>query len=101
MVFLVGRFFGWDARVRKSRKRWDRLREKALKKDEPIKGLALKKLDEISSNLVTMEERELGRMDRARIAKDVEIALEEVKALLKSKPEEIRVQREVVPQGKV
>jgi len=77
--------FGWDSRVRRLRKRYDRIREHALKKKGPIRRRALQRLDSINSNVTTMEETQLGRMDRARIAKAVEVDLEEIKELLKYK----------------
>jgi len=80
---------GWNWRVRRLRKRWDRLREKALKKKNPIRLDSLKRLDLISPNLIMLEEQRLGRVDKARISKDIEINLAEVKALLKTKPEEL------------
>ena len=81
--------FSWKGKVRKLRKRWDRAREKALKKKEPIRGMALQKLDTIENNLRSLEEQELTRMDRARMSKEVEIAIAEVQGLLKTKPEEL------------
>jgi hypothetical protein len=82
--------FGWERRVRKLRKRWDRLREKADRKHGPVRAKALNLLDAINSNVTTMEERQLSRIDRARMAKDVEISLEEVRELLKMKNYEER-----------
>jgi len=77
--------FGWERRVRKLRKRWDRLREKADRKHGPLRTRALQRLDAINSSITTMEETQLSRIDRARMAKDAEISLEEVKELLKMK----------------
>ncbi len=85
--------FGWDRRVRKLRKRYDRIREHALKKHGPIRSRALQRLDGINGSLTTMEETRLGRIDRARISKDVEISLEEVKELLKFKEGEEQSQQ--------
>ncbi len=83
--------FGWKWRVRKIRKHWDRLREKSLKKQEPLRSTLLAKLDQIENNLRVLEERKsITRIERARISKEIEIDLEEVKALVKSKPEELR-----------
>lgn len=82
---MLGLNFRWTWKVRRARKKWDRLREKALKKRGPLKDKALKQLDDINSNLTMMEETQLSWVDRARISKDVEISLEEVKALLKLK----------------
>lgn len=93
---VLRHILGWNWKVRKLRKRWDRLREKSLKKKNPMRMEALKRLDAISPNLITLEEQRLGRMDRARIAKDVEISMAEVNALLKSKPEELLAARQAM-----
>ena len=81
--------FGWKRKVGKLRKKWDRLREKALKKDEPIRAMVLERLDRIENNLKMLEEQRVDRVTRARVSKEIEIALEEVKAMLKMKPEEL------------
>ena len=80
--------------MRRLRKRWDRLREHALKRHEPIRSQALSKLDACASNLSTLEEQHLNRLDRARIAKDVEIALAEIKELLRIKDKEYAAEAE-------
>ena len=90
---FLGSLFGWERRVRKLRKKWDHLREKALKTKEPIRSTSLKRLDDVESNLRMIEEQRLSRIDRARLAKEVEISLEEIKELIKSKPEELRTYR--------
>jgi hypothetical protein len=82
--------FGWNRKVRKLRKRWDRLREKSLKKDAGMRAVILPKEDQIEQNLRILEERRLNRSERARLAKDIEIDLEEIKAILGSRPEELR-----------
>jgi hypothetical protein len=79
--------FGWRRKVRKLRKRWDRLREKTLKKDPALRARLLPKEDQIEQNLRILEERHLHRGERARLAKELEIDLEEVKALLDEKAE--------------
>lgn len=91
---MIFGLFGWDRKVRKLRKRWDRLREHALKKHGPLRSRLLQRLDAINSNIVTMEEQRLSRIDRARISKDAEISLEEVKAMMKMKEGEERPEQE-------
>ena len=86
MAFLG--LFGWESKVRRLRKRWDRLREHALKKHGPLKSRLLQRLDSISSNLTTLEEQNLSRIDRARISKGVEIDLEEIREMMKLRGEE-------------
>ena len=98
---MLGFLFGWRRRVRKLRKRWDRLREKSLKKKSVIRATALERLDSIENNLRILEERRLSRIERARIAKDVEISLDEVKALLKTKPEEFDAYRKRAQERKM
>lgn len=91
--------FGWGRKIRKLRKHWDRLREKALKKHEPLKSTLLTKLDTIEQNLRMLEERKLTRIERARLAKELEIDLAGVKELTKAKSEEfVRQQRAQYPQ---
>ncbi|HLD78699.1 MAG TPA: hypothetical protein VJB16_06750 [archaeon] len=91
---MLSFLFGWNAKVRRLRKRWDRLREKALRRHEPVRSQALTKLDTCASNLSTLEEQRLGRLDRARIAKDLEIALAEIKELLKLKDAEYAAEQQ-------
>lgn len=88
-MFGIFGFFDWNWKVRKLRKRWDRCREKTLKKDNPTRKMLLEKLDAIETQLRTIEEQNLNRGARGKIAKEVEINLEEVKEILKSKPEEL------------
>ncbi|NOX72014.1 MAG: hypothetical protein GXO64_04970 [Candidatus Micrarchaeota archaeon] len=82
---FLEKLFGHKRRIRKLRKKWDREREKALKLNEPLRSNMLKKLDQIELNLRTLEEQRLHRVELARIAKEVEIDLEEVKAMLDAK----------------
>ena len=96
---ILRHLLGWNWKVRKLRKKWDRLREKSLKKKNPQRNELLKRLDMISPNLITLEEQRLGRIDKARISKDVEICLAEVKAVLKAKPEEIMASRQLLSQA--
>ena len=86
---LLDRLLGWNRKARRLRKRWDRLREKALKKGRTIRMAALKKLDAINLNLTTLEEQQLTRSERARLMKIIEIDLAEVRGLMESKPSEI------------
>lgn len=79
----------WDKKIRKLRISWDRARELALKKGGLYKKNTLLKLDQIEQNLRLLEERELGKVERARIAKEVEINLSEIKAILAMKKEEL------------
>ena len=80
---------GWGHRIRRLRKRWDRLREKSLKKDASLRATLLPREDQVEQNLRILEERKLNRRERARLAKELEIDLEEIKAMLDAKPEEM------------
>ena len=86
---MLGFIFGWPRRIRKLRKRWDRLREKSLKKKGLVKKAALEKLDMTEQKLKTLEEQKITRLDRSRLAREVEIDLAEIKAMLQATPEEI------------
>ena len=88
MVFNF--LFGWNRKIRKLRKRWDRAREKALKKKDPLKGTLLSKLDLIENHLRMLEEQRMTRIDRARFHKEVAINLAEINEMLKMKSEEFR-----------
>jgi hypothetical protein len=90
---VLGSLLGWNWKVRRLRKKWDRLREKTLKKKEPIRKTALEKLDRLEDTLRILEEQRLSRMDKSRMSKELEIGLAEVKGLLQTKPEEFRALR--------
>ena len=78
-------FGGWDRKIRKLRKKWDREREKALRKKSDQRLEILSKLDTVEDKLKMLEERELTRVDKARIAKEVEIELAGVEAMMSGK----------------
>jgi hypothetical protein len=86
---LLRLVFGWNWRVRRLRKNWDRTREKTLKKKAQIRKPALEKLDAIENNLRMLEEQSLNRFAKAKLSKDIEINLAGVKEFIKSKPEEL------------
>jgi len=93
----ISTFFGWKRKVGKLRKNWDRTREKTLKKDAMLRARLLPREDQIEQNLRILEERKLNRGERARLAKEVELDIEEVKALLDSKPEELKAAESNAP----
>lgn len=92
MSFL-GFIFGYGRKIRKLRKKWDRLREKALKKDNPQKSDILTKLDTIEQNLRIIEERNVNKREKSRISKELEIDLEEISAMVDMKSEEYARER--------
>jgi len=91
---ILQHILGWNWKVRGLRKKWDRLREKSLKKKNPVRAEVLKRLDAVTPNLTTLEEQKLSRVDRARISKEIEISLAEIKAILDTKPEELVAARQ-------
>jgi DNA-binding transcriptional MerR regulator len=86
---MLGFIFGWPRKIRKLRKRWDRLREKSLKKKGIVRKTALEKLDMIEQKLRTLEEQKITRLDRSRLSREIEIDLAEIKAMMDSTPDEI------------
>ena len=80
-------FTGWEGRIRKLRKKWDRTREKVLKRKSAEKQQLLEKLDQIENNLRLLEEKDLSRTDRIKVRKEVEIDLEELIDTLNEKQE--------------
>jgi len=82
---LFGMIFGWNWKVRRTRRRWDRLRENALKKEGRIRKLLLEKLDHTEETLRIIEERKLSRKDRQRNMKIVRSELNYIKDLLEGK----------------
>lgn len=92
----LGFIFSSSRKIRKLRKRWDRIREKTLKKSSEMRARLLPKEDQIEQNLRILEERHLHRGERARLMKEVELDLAEVKANLDSKPEDQPKSHEVV-----
>jgi len=87
MLNPLGFIFGHGRKIRKLRKRWDRLREKSLKKEQAVRAQILPKEDQIEQNIRILEERRMNRGERARLMKEVEIDLAEIKAILESNPE--------------
>jgi hypothetical protein len=86
---MMGFLFGREHRLRMIRKRWDRLRERSLRKKEPIRSNLLAKLDQIENNLRVLEERRsLTRFEQARLSKEIEIDLEGIRAMVESKQPE-------------
>ncbi len=82
--------FGWGYKIRKLRKRWDRIREKTLKKDAGVRARLLQREDQIEQNLRILEERRLNRGEKGRLARELELDLAEVKDMMDAKPEELR-----------
>ena len=85
---VIRTVLGWNYRIRRLRKRWDRLRERSLKKKDPVRGAALSKLDTVSTSLTTLEEQRLSRIDKIRLSQEVAAGLELVREMLKERQED-------------
>jgi len=96
---VLGFLFGWGRKIRKLRKKWDRCREKALKKEGLQRRELLKRLDDIENQLRILEEQEVGRAARARFCKEIEVNIAEVNELLKMDAEEFARTRSPPRQG--
>ncbi|MGC9310925.1 MAG: hypothetical protein ACP5E4_04365 [Candidatus Aenigmatarchaeota archaeon] len=67
-------------RLFKVRKRWDRTREKGIKKEPPSKDKFLERLDRIEQDLRTVEEKEdLNKWTRKKMANEIELELEKIR----------------------
>jgi hypothetical protein len=84
---ILGFFFGWNWRVRRLRRKWDRVREKSLKKKGQLRAELLARLDIVENQLRMMEEQRLTRLDRRRFYREVAVALAEIREILKMKEE--------------
>lgn len=79
---LIATVLGWNWKVQRTRRRWDRLRENALKKKGEVRMKALKELDDIEDNLRMLEEESLSRRDRTRMMREIEMKLANISDLL-------------------
>ena len=86
---VVRAIFGWNWRIRRLRKKWDRTRERALKiKDDAKRKEILQKLDVIENNVKVLEEEDLNRMVKGKLVGEVKKDLDDIK-------NSIRMQKEV------
>ena len=81
-------FFGFDRRVKGLRKKWCKLRIKALKLENYQKTQLLDRLDSIEQDLRTIEEQDLRRHDRNRIADSVDQELRYIEDIIKGRKSE-------------
>jgi hypothetical protein len=79
---VIGKMMGWDWKVRKVRRRWDRLREKSLEKKGRFRHTLLKMLDDIENKVRILEEERLSKRDRKRILAEVTGELEKIKYMI-------------------
>jgi hypothetical protein len=72
---ILGMILGWNWRLQRTRRRWDRLREHALEKEGRVRHEALRQLDETEDKLRMLEEQKLSRRDRTRMLREVKMEL--------------------------
>ena len=79
--------FGFDWKLKNLRKKWCKLRLKALKMEKEERKTFFDMLDDVEQELRTLEEEELTRADRARILERVENGLKEIEEIIKPRKE--------------
>ena len=79
---LLGTIMGWNWKVQRTRRRWDRLREHSLEKEGPVRKKALKDLDFLEDKLRMLEEENLSRRDRTKIMREVDMELANIEDLV-------------------
>jgi hypothetical protein len=92
---FFGLILGWNWKIQRTRRRWDRLREHALGKKGRVRMKALRDLDEVEDKLRTLEEERLSRRDRTRMLREVKLGLANVNDLLERGEEWLRPQEGV------
>ncbi len=81
-------------RLNNTRKKWDRLREKVIRKNYDSKSNLLQKLDSIEQDIKVLEEKDtMSIWEKRKIVSQVETGLEEVKDMIRE--EEIVQKKEV------
>jgi hypothetical protein len=80
---IIGMVLGWNWKVRRTRRKWDRLREHALEKKGRLREKALKELDSIEDKMRIIEEERLSRRDRTKMLREVKMVLANISDLLK------------------
>jgi hypothetical protein len=79
---ILGIFLGWNWKVQRTRRRWDRLREHALEEKGRVRSEALRELDIVEDKLKMIEEQSLTRRDRIRIMREVRMEMKNIADLL-------------------
>jgi pyruvate ferredoxin oxidoreductase gamma subunit len=82
MMDILGMMMGWNWKVQRTRRRWDRLREQTLGKEGIVRKKALEQLDLVEDKVKMLEEQNLSRRDRIRTMRDVEMELSNINDLL-------------------
>jgi hypothetical protein len=79
---LLGLILGWNWKLQRTRRRWDRLREHALERKGRVRHHALKELDDIEDNLRMLEEERLSRRDRTRMLREIQMELSNIEDVI-------------------
>jgi len=79
---IFGMVLGWNWRVRRVRRRWDRIREHALEKKGRVRENALERLDQVEDKVRMLEEEHLSRRDRVKILRETEMVLANINDLV-------------------
>jgi hypothetical protein len=81
---ILGAIMGWRWKTQRIRRKWDRLREKALEKEGRVRSEALKQLDMTEDKVRMLEEQSLYRRDRVRIIREIELELGNTSDLIRN-----------------
>jgi hypothetical protein len=95
---FLGTVMGWNWRLRRTRRRWDRLREHALGRKGRLRTTVLKELDDVEDKVRTLEEERLSRRDRTRMLREVHMRLENISDLLEHGEEWLEERKGLSPQ---
>ncbi len=79
--------FGYNWRIRRLRKKWDRMREAALKLKRQERTKILEELDSIENNLRVLEEEKLSRIVKAKLCGEVKNDMEKVSSMIEAQKE--------------
>ncbi len=79
---ILGMMMGWDWKVQRTRRRWDRLREHSLKKEGRVRREALRELDILEDKMRMLEEQDMSRRDRIRLMRELEMGMANVEDLI-------------------
>ena len=79
---ILGMFLGWNWRLQRTRRRWDRVREHALEKEGRVRHDALKQLDDTEDKLKILEEEKLSRRDRIKMLREIKMEIANIADLI-------------------
>jgi len=85
----------FEHKLQDTRRKWDRLREKVIRKDYPSRVAILERLDRVEQDIKTLEEKdnnELNIWAKRKMLGEVEIEIDKIKEMIKE--EEISQKKE-------